>query len=128
MNWLEWTSQQMRLSDEERTAQYNLRKVARLEEEDNCGMGVSTAWVEDFQCFETAILNFAEGAVPVERYTTREAALEGHERWVQFVTDPKRQSKCVLRLGTPEEIPEFMQVRDREVILYYEQPDDIPRD
>lgn len=45
---------------------------------------------------ETAILHQG-GSVPVERYPSREAALDGHARWINFCRS--RRSKLVTELG-----------------------------
>jgi hypothetical protein len=42
---------------------------------------VSTVYVNDLKCWETAVI--CEGhASPVERYDTKEDAVRGHERWI----------------------------------------------
>ena len=60
---------------------YRERVVARMEPDENGGVGVSTCWPKDHG-YETALLD-AGGAHPVERYVTREAAVMGHDVWVQ---------------------------------------------
>lgn len=59
-------------------ADYQERRLARYEAG---GLIVSTAWTGDCG-WETAILD-ATGAWPVERYETKEAALDGHRRWIE---------------------------------------------
>lgn len=61
---------------------YDIRKVGRLEREENNGIGVSTCHTSD-EGYETALLD-ANGAHPVERYETKELAEEGHKKWVEF--------------------------------------------
>ena len=61
------------------------RKLARLEPEDNQGIGVSTVAVTDMAGFpyETAILHEGEPSVIiVERYRDQETALARHDYWV----------------------------------------------
>jgi len=61
---------------------YAERVVARTEPEENLGLGISTAWVTDLDCFETAILD-ANHAYPVERYADKDQAIAGHAKWLQ---------------------------------------------
>ena len=42
---------------------------------------VSTVFVNDLECWETAIVHDGH-ASPVERYDTEDEAVRGHERWV----------------------------------------------
>lgn len=70
---------------------YDDRKVARY---DASNLHISTAQVSDGrQPYETAIGHLAyvdEGKwIIVEAYDTRESALEGHNRWVQKMTEDK---------------------------------------
>ena len=60
---------------------YLERMVARVEPNENDGIGISTCWTKDHG-YETALLD-AGGAHPVERYVTREAAVVGHNIWAQ---------------------------------------------
>lgn len=77
---------------------YEERKVAYIKPEDNNGIGVSTAYTSD-EGYETALLDSGTQQVyPVERYTTREAAIEGHAKWVDFAQIAS--GKQVVRLGT----------------------------
>jgi hypothetical protein len=61
---------------------YAERVVARTEPSENQGLGISTAWVTDLSCFETAILD-ANNAYPVERYADKDQAIAGHAKWLQ---------------------------------------------
>lgn len=61
---------------------YEDRKVEKTEPEDNNGIGVSTCNTSD-EGYETAILD-ANGIHPVERYATKELAVEGHKKWVSL--------------------------------------------
>lgn len=72
---------------------YEDRKVAR-DELDN-GLIVSTADTSD-EGFETAILD-KNGTHPVERYKTKNGAINGHKRWVEFAKDGV--GKEVTKLG-----------------------------
>jgi hypothetical protein len=69
---------------------YESRKVARVDPEDNGGIGVSTAYTSD-EGFETALLD-ANGVHPVERYKGRIAAKAGHEKWVEFAKNADGKS------------------------------------
>jgi hypothetical protein len=60
---------------------YESRKIARVDPEDNEGVGVSTAWTDDMG-FETALLD-QNGCHPVERYQSWEDAVRGHFIWVE---------------------------------------------
>lgn len=62
---------------------YETRKVERT----NCknGIIVSTANTSD-EGYETALLD-KNGTHPVERYKTKEEAIEGHKKWVAFAED-----------------------------------------
>ena len=78
-------------------ANYSLRKVDRIDPEDNGGIGVSTAITTD-EGFETALLTASEyGPYPVERYKSRDKALEGHNKWVTFARH--YNGEPVLKLG-----------------------------
>lgn len=59
---------------------YKDRVVARVNPEENNGIGLSTAFSSD-EGYETAILD-AHGAHPVERYATKEEAKLGHKIWL----------------------------------------------
>ena len=82
------------------------RIVARVEPEDNGGVGVSTVWTSD-EGYETAILD-ANGAHPVERYEDEESALQGHERWVSDAN--KLTEVTVLGLSMTGSEPEVIKV------------------
>lgn len=72
------------------------------------GLQVSTAYTNDMG-YETAILD-SVSAHPVERYETKEQAIEGHTKWVLFAQDGV--GKHILELGHPG-----FDVKDREIIL-----------
>jgi len=74
---------------------YDLRRIGRVEPEDNNGIGVSTAYTSD-EGFETALLD-KNGIHPVERYGTKEDAEKGHIRWVDFAKNG--HGKVVKKLG-----------------------------
>jgi hypothetical protein len=81
------------------------RVIARTEPEELNGVGVSTVYVNDLECQETALLT-ETGAIPVERYSSEEEALEGHAAWVEKV---KAGIQRVTKLGygrliEPEEV------------------------
>ena len=60
------------------------RRIALTKSTDNGGIGVSTMWMPDEECFETAIYDSLEigGTYIVERYPTEEEALAGHKKWL----------------------------------------------
>lgn len=70
---------------------YEDRKVARVEAEDNYGVGVSTCWTSD-EGYETALID-ANGVIPVERYGSKKEAIAGHEKWVKKSRTAKRVKK-----------------------------------
>ena len=77
---------------------YNERKVAtQIKPEENEGVGVSTCWVPDLECYETALLD-QRGVHPVERYKTKELAFNGHNKWIRKAKYLKR----VIKLGAKE--------------------------
>jgi hypothetical protein len=55
---------------------YESRKVGR---DDVNGLTVSTAYSSD-EGYETAIID-AESVHPVERYNSKEEAIDGHQKW-----------------------------------------------
>lgn len=59
------------------------------------GLKVSTAFTIDMG-WETAIID-REGTKPVERYPTKEEAIEGHKKWVEFAE--KGIGKTIIKLG-----------------------------
>lgn len=71
-------------------------KVDRISREENNGVGVSTLWVDDLNCYETALLD-SNGAHPVERYDELEKAKEGHQKWLEF--SKNCEGKVVVKLG-----------------------------
>lgn len=76
---------------------YAERKVGRVEPEDNFGIGVSTVWLHDINCFETALKD-SLGIYSVERYRTYDEAIEGHQKWVE----KSRTISVVKALGLPD--------------------------
>ena len=70
---------------------YTDRKVAT---DDENGLITSTAWTSD-EGYETAIID-AAGVHPVERYTGRDAAIAGHDKWREFLRSGGRQ---IVKLG-----------------------------
>jgi len=74
----------------------------QLDRTDVEGLTVSTVHTTDMGC-ETALLD-AKSAHPVERYgEDREAALEGHAKWVAWARD--RTHTTVTKLGYGDLIP-----------------------
>ena len=71
---------------------YESRKVAEDILDNN--LRVSTVWTDDYG-FETAIDNGE--VLPVERYTSREDAVKGHKKWMDYAADPKNTT--VTKLG-----------------------------
>ena len=85
---------------------YRERKVARTEPADNFGIGVSTVWVHEINCYETALKDVL-GIYSVERYKTYDEALAGHKKWIE----KSRTVNVIKALGLPvwvlgEEIPD----------------------
>ena len=76
---------------------YRERKVGKVEPEDNFGIGVSTVWIHDLNCYETALKD-RFGIYSVERYRTYEEALAGHERWIE----KSKTLEIVKSLGLPD--------------------------
>jgi len=73
-------------------------RIARVEPGENFGIGVSTVDSSD-EGLETALLH-KDGISPVERYDTREEALEGHDRWVKKAARiGKRGCGWIVELG-----------------------------
>lgn len=85
---------------------FHTKRLARVEPEDNGGVGVSTVWTSD-EGYETAILD-ANGVHPVERYEDEESALQGHERWVSDAN--KLTEVIVLGLSMTGSEPEVIKV------------------
>lgn len=98
---------------------YESRKVARTEPEENNGIGVSTAFTSD-EGYETALLD-SSGVIPVENYKTKAAARNGHKKWVKFAKTgngkkviklfwseyPDKQKEVTLKSIRPVEITSF---------------------
>lgn len=76
---------------------YEERKLMRTEQRDNNGIGISTAWVSDEECYETAIID-KNGVHPVEHYNTIEEARTGHEKWKLLARDGTK----VIKLFWPD--------------------------
>ena len=72
---------------------YQSRKVAR--DVSKSGIEVSTAFTSD-EGYETALLD-DNGVHPVERYDTKEQAVEGHSKWLAFADNA--DGKEVTKLG-----------------------------
>lgn len=56
------------------------------------GINVSTVDTKTDKFYETAICD-SVGCHPVERYSSKEAALSGHDKWVTFAKDLKQGSQ-----------------------------------
>ena len=90
---------------------YEQRKIARISPEDNNGIGVSTCYSSD-EGYETALLCATDrGVIPVERYLTKEEAILGHAKWVEFAKNGN--NKKVIKLSWTE----FSADLNKEVIL-----------
>jgi hypothetical protein len=86
---------------------YDSRKIAKVEPNSNGGIGVSTAYVDDLSCYETALLD-ANGVHPVERYDSKALAEVGHDKWVLFASTGDK--KLVIKLG-------YLYVSSSKIIL-----------
>mgnify|MGYP001602237729 CR=1 FL=1 len=86
------------------TYNYEQRKIVK---EFTNGLGISTAYTSD-EGYETALLD-TNGVHPVERYATRELAVEGHKKWVKFSEGNENK---VIELGG---LAGF--VKDKEIVL-----------
>lgn len=62
------------------------RKVARDKVD---GFTISTAYTED-QGYETAIGDTHGNYHPVERYDTKQEAVKGHPKWIEFIEKGER--------------------------------------
>lgn len=60
------------------------------------GLRISTAFVSDLGCYETAVCDDA-GIYPVERYTSKEKSIEGHEKWTKDIIG----KQTIERIHTP---------------------------
>jgi hypothetical protein len=85
---------------------FKSERIARVEPEENQGIGVSTVYTSD-EGYETALLD-ATGAHPVERYTSKVKALKGHKKWVKDAPN----LKTVIKLGSS-----FIGVESEEIEL-----------
>lgn len=90
---MEMIGTQLKIRLEGPEASYRRRQLA---DTDAAGLRVSTCWVDDLQCWETAICDL-RGAHPVERYGEAAAAAAGHENWVAFASN--RKNVAVVKLG-----------------------------
>lgn len=73
------------ISGEITEEQAGMRRVALTKSSDNAGIGVSTAWMPDEECYETAVYDSTDfGRVyVVEHYATEAEALDGHAKWLE---------------------------------------------
>ena len=76
---------------------YEDRKVSKTVLDN--GLKVSTADTTDME-YETAVID-ANQVRPVERYETREQAVEGHAKWCKHF---EKSPKTALRLGYGDDI------------------------
>jgi hypothetical protein len=84
---------------------YEDRKVGRDEVN---GLIVSTCYTSD-QGFETALID-KNHVYPVERYTLRRMAVEGHARWCEFA---KGNENKITKLGYDDVIEDTVIVLER---------------
>lgn len=77
---------------------YDQRKLAR---DTVRGVDISTAWTSD-EGFETALLPPGQPVIPVERYPSREAAVEGHARWMAQIAGGRTSATMLGALGFPD--------------------------
>lgn len=72
------------------------------------GRRVTTIYATDLECFETAVEKADGSPAPVERYDTKEEALEGHSKWEDLAKD----AITVTQLGFGTLIdPEIVRIR-----------------
>lgn len=95
MNWMSWTFNQIASGEDAMQSDYDRRKLDKTEVN---GLKVSTVWVDDFGCYETAIID-AGDVYPVERYDNEGEAIAGHQAWIAKATEGLT---TVTRLGTPD--------------------------
>jgi hypothetical protein len=76
---------------------YGYRMVGKVFPSGNNGIGVSTCLTSDCG-YETALLD-GTGTHPVERYSDRDAAEAGHQKWVVFAKEAT--GKSITKLGYP---------------------------
>ena len=76
---------------------YGSRMVGKVFPSGNNGIGVSTCLTSDCG-YETALLD-GNGSYPVERYSDRDAAEAGHQKWVVFAKESA--GKSITKLGYP---------------------------
>lgn len=93
---------------------YEDRKIGRVMPGENNGVGVSTCSVTDMDeyQYETALLT-AQGAVPVERYLTKEEAILGHKKWVEKAKNIEE----VVKLGSNDNVVKDKIVKIIKVIV-----------
>ena len=60
-------------------------------------IGVSTVWIHEINCYETALKD-GLSIYSVERYKTYHEALAGHKKWI----DKSRAINVVKALGLPD--------------------------
>lgn len=85
---------------------YESRKVARTECKN--GLIVSTCYTSD-EGYETAILD-KKHVHPVERYSGRTEAQEGHKKWVKFAQKAKKGT-AIKMLGGLSGLVEDQQIK-----------------
>ena len=102
-SWLQQAFRMFTETPEQLSADYERRKLGK---DLVAGLEVSTCWTDDFG-FETAISD-ERGTYPVERYGSREKALEGHAKWMKEA----ETVEVVTELGTGDGL-----VDDRQVTL-----------
>jgi hypothetical protein len=66
----------------ERSSGVAVERVGRMEQCEH-NVGVSTVYVSDLECFETALLHGNGEVSPVERYGSRPHAQAGHDSWCE---------------------------------------------
>jgi hypothetical protein len=95
---------------------FTSNKIARTEV---AGLIVSTVETSDEGC-ETAVID-ENHANPVERYSSKEEAMIGHEKWVKHVTDPN--CTTITKLG-PARGHGVGIVLDEEIVLVRKKTED----
>jgi hypothetical protein len=96
MDWIRSTLEELE------NPTYDDRKVAK--EENSAGYTISTCWVNDENCFETAVFANDEGrnVHPVERCMTLEEAKEQHAKWMSLT----KKGLKIYPLGPGREVKE----------------------
>ena len=93
---------------------YEDRKIGRVMPGENNGVGVSTCYVNDMDeyQYETALLD-AQGAIPVERYFTKEEAVLGHKKWIEKA----KKVEEAIKLGSNDGIIKDVKMKIIKVIV-----------